>query len=148
MSEIYSLESDLDSDSTYTSTSIPFDLSFYASNASNTSNTFSIKPVYYGWYSEAVQSLRRCNITQHPYKNKEIVLSSPPYTYWKQGDKLVLVTEITNTAFRSPRQVKNGDIFLGPVDSYHGRSYRRLSDKEISSSTTRITIPGPTWQMK
>ena len=32
--------------------------------------------------------------------------------------------------FPTPRQVKNGDVFLGPVDSYHGRSYRRLSDKD------------------
>jgi hypothetical protein len=109
---------------------------------------FSIKPSYYGWYSEAVQSLRKCNPTTHPYKSKGITLTSPPYTYWKQGDKLVLVTEITNSAFPTPRQVKNGDIFLGPLDSYHGRSYRRLTDKEIVSSSTHITIPGPTWQMK
>ena len=85
---------------------------------------------YYGWYSEAVQCLRICNPTEHPYKCKGIALTSPPYTYWKQGDKLVLVTEITNTPFPTPRQVKNGDVFLGPLDSYHGRSYRRLSDKD------------------
>jgi hypothetical protein len=95
--------------------------------------------VYYGWYSHAVQCLRVCNPTEHPYKNKGITLTSPPYTYWKKGDKLVLVTEITNTAFPTPRQVKNGDIFLGPLDSYHGRSYRRLSDKEIQAPT-----PSPT----
>lgn len=95
--------------------------------------------IYYGWYCEAVQCLRVCNPTEHPYKNKGITLTSPPYTYWKQGDKLVLVTEITNTAFPTPRQVKNGDIFLGPLDSYHGRSYRRLSDKEI-----QVPTPPPT----
>ena len=95
------------------------------------STTFSIKSTYYGWYSEAVQCLRKCNPTTHSYKSKGITLTSPPYTYWKQGDKLVLVTEITNSAFPTPRQVKNGDIFLGPLDSYYGRSYRRFSDKEL-----------------
>lgn len=87
--------------------------------------------IYYGWYSEAVQCLRICNPTEHLYKRKGIKLSSPPYSYWKQGDKLVLVTEITNDAFPTPRQVKNRDIFLGPLDSYYGRSYRRFSDKEL-----------------
>lgn len=91
---------------------------------------------YYGWYSEAVQCLRKCNPTEHQYKNKGMTLTAPPYTYWKQGDKLVLVTEITNNAFPTPRQVKNGDIFLGPVDTYHVRSYRRLSDKESAFAST------------
>ena len=95
------------------------------------SDAFSIKPTYYGWYSEAVQCLRKCNPTEHPCKKKGITLTSPPYTYWKQGNKLVLVTEITTSAFRTPRQVQNGDIFLGPLDSYYGRSYRRFSDKEL-----------------
>jgi hypothetical protein len=98
----------------------------------NYSNPLIQPPTYYGWYSEAVQCLRICNPTQHLYKNKGIILTSPPYTYWKQNDKLVLVTEITNTAFPTPRQVKNGDIFLGPLDSYHGRSYRRLTDKDTT----------------
>jgi hypothetical protein len=98
----------------------------------NYSNSLILSSIYYGWYSEAVQCLRICNPTEHPYKSKGIALTSPPYTYWKQGEKLVLVTEITNTAFPTSRQVKNGDVFLGPVDSYHGRSYRRLSDKEIA----------------
>ena len=96
-------------------------------------------PTYYGWYSEAVQCLRKCNPTEHTYKNKGIVLTSPPYTYWKQGDKLVLVTEITNSAFPTPRQVKNGDIFIGPLDSYQGRSYWRLSDKETRNHTQTQT---------
>ena len=91
-------------------------------------------PTYYGWYSEAVQCLRKCNPMEHRYKNKGITLTSPPYTYWKQGDHLVLVTEITNTAFMTHRQIKNGDIFLGPVDSYYGRFYRRFSDKELQEN--------------
>jgi hypothetical protein len=121
--------------------SSPSQLSFYTSNAFSYNAT---QPsIYYGWYSEAVQCLRICNPTEHPYKNKSIRLTSPPYTYWKQGDKLVLVTEITNTAFPTPRQVKNGDIFLGPIDSYHGRSYRRLSDKEAASAFTSASAS--TW---
>ena len=109
-------------------------LSFYTSDAFSYNAT--PPPIYYGWYSEAAQCLRICNPTEHPYKNKGIALTSPPYTYWKQGNKLVLVTEITNTAFPTPRQVKNGDVFLGPLDSYHGRLYRRLSDKEAASAST------------
>ena len=97
-------------------------LSFYTSSAFsyNADANTTPPPIYYGWYSEAIQCLRKCNPTEHPYKNKGIALTSPPYTYWKQGNKLVLVTEITNSAFPTPRQVKNGDIFLGPLDSYHG----------------------------
>jgi hypothetical protein len=101
------------------------------SNSSIPKSTFTPAYTYYGWYSDAVQCLRICNPTEHPYKNKGIALASPPYTYWKQGDKLVLVTEITNDAFPTPRQVKNGDIFLGPLDSYYGRSYQRFSEKEL-----------------
>lgn len=103
----------------------------YSNSLTPTSTTFMPAYTYYGWYSDAVQCLRICNPTEHPYKNKGIALPSPPYTYWKQGDKLVLVTEITNDAFPTPRQVKNGDIFLGPIDSYYGRSYQRFSEKEL-----------------
>jgi hypothetical protein len=95
--------------------------------------------IYYGWYCEAVQQLRVSYPSRHKFEGK--ILTSPPYCYWKQTDKLVLVTEVTNTAFPTPRQVKNGDIFLGPLDSYHGRSYRRLSDKEIQAPTP---TPSPT----
>jgi hypothetical protein len=118
-------------------------LSFYTSSAFsyNADANTTPPPIYYGWYSEAIQCLRKCNPTEHPYKNKGIALTSPPYTYWKQGNKLVLVTEITNSAFPTPRQVKNGDIFLGPLDSYHGRSYRRLTDKD----TMVVNAPASTW---
>lgn len=118
-------------------------LSFYTSNAFSYNAT--PPPIYYGWYSEAVQCLRKCNPTEHQHKNKGTMLTSPPYTYWKQGDKLVLVTEITNTAFPTTRQIKNGDIFLGPVDSYHARSYRRLSDKEAASASEYPPASTSTW---
>ncbi len=52
---------------------------------------------------------------------------SPPYNYWLQGDKKVLVPEITHTSIATPRQVANGDIYLGRVDKYWGRSYTRLA---------------------
>jgi hypothetical protein len=45
--------------------------------------------------------------------------------YWTQGDQKVLVTEITHSSIPTPRQVKNGDIYLGQVDKYWGRSYTR-----------------------
>ena len=120
-------------------------LSFYTSSAFsyNADANTTPPPIYYGWYSEAIQCLRICNPTEHPYKNKGIALTSPPYTYWKQGNKLVLVTEITNSAFPTPRQVKNGDIFLGPLDSYHGRSYRRLTDKD--TMVVNAHAPASTW---
>jgi hypothetical protein len=120
-------------------------LSFYTSSAFsyNADANTTPPPIYYGWYSEAIQCLRKCNPTEHPYKNKGIALTSPPYTYWKQGNKLVLVTEITNSAFPTPRQVKNGDIFLGPLDSYHGRSYRRLTDKD--TMVVNAPAPASTW---
>jgi hypothetical protein len=111
----------------------------------NYSNHLTPPSTYYGWYSEAVQCLRVCNPTEHLYKSKGIALTSPPYTYWKQGENLVLVTEITNTAFPTSRQVKNGDIFLGPIDSYHGRSYRRLSDKDTRAAPAPAPAPASTW---
>jgi hypothetical protein len=38
----------------------------------------------------------------------------------------VLVTEITHTSIPTPRQVANGDICVGRVDKYWGRSYTKL----------------------
>ena len=82
--------------------------------------------IYYGWYSDAIQHLRICNPTEHKNKNKTQTLMSPPFTYWKQDDKLVLLTEVTLSPIPTARQIKNGDIYLGIVDKYHGRSYRIL----------------------
>ena len=82
--------------------------------------------LYFGWYSPALQQLRLSNPTYHTFRGKSIM--GPPYTYWYQGDKRVLVTEITHTSIPTARQVKNGDIYMGPVDKYCCRSYMRLSE--------------------
>ena len=79
---------------------------------------------YYGWFSEALQQLRVSNPTSHNYAGK--IIQGPAYMYWTQGDKKVLVTEITHTSIPTARQVANGDICVGRVDKYWGRSYTRL----------------------
>lgn len=80
--------------------------------------------VFYGWYSEAQQQMRIKNPTEHPYNGK--IIKSPPYCYWTQGDKKVLVTEVTHTSIPTPRQIANGDICVGQVEKYFGRLYSRL----------------------
>ena len=80
---------------------------------------------YFGWYSEALQQLRVSHQTEHKHNGK--LYPSPPYTYWYQNNKKILVTEITMTSIPTPRQIKNGDIYLGPLDKYYGRSYVRLN---------------------
>ena len=77
--------------------------------------------LFFGWYSEALQQLRVAYPSEHLYNGK--IITRPPYCYWIQRDKKVLVTEVTHTSIPSPRQVKNGDICIGPVDKYVGRSY-------------------------
>jgi len=79
---------------------------------------------YFGWYSPALQQLILSHPTTHLFKGK--LITSPPYTYWYQGDKKVLVTEITLSSLPTPRQIKNGDIYMGLLDKYYGRSYTRL----------------------
>ena len=79
---------------------------------------------FFGWYSPALQQLRLSYPTSHDFNGKLIM--GPPYTYWYQGDKKVLVTEITLTSIPTPRQIKNGDICIGLLDKYYGRSYTRL----------------------
>lgn len=81
---------------------------------------------YYGWYSEALQQLRISHQTEHVYLGKLYV--SPPYTYWYKDNKKILVTEITTSPLPTQRQIKNGDIYLGPLDKYCFRSYVRLKD--------------------
>jgi hypothetical protein len=83
---------------------------------------------YYGWFSEALQQLRISHTSTHKFNGK--ILESPPYTYWTiyggaDGAK-VLVTEVTHTSVPTQRQVANGDICVGRVDKYWGRSYTRL----------------------
>lgn len=82
--------------------------------------------MYFGWYSQALQQLRISNPTTHLHNGKMIM--GPPYMYWTQGYRKVLVTEVTHSSIPTPRQVKNGDIYLGQVDKYWGRSYTRLAE--------------------
>jgi len=87
--------------------------------------------VYYGWYSEALQRLRVLHPTEHLFKGSRIF--GPPYMYYSQGDRKVLVTEVSHTWIPTPRQVKNGDICVGRVDAYLGRSYRMLRADELKN---------------
>jgi len=82
--------------------------------------------MYFGWFSEAQQQLRVSHPTKHLLNGK--IIQSPPYTYWTQGDRKVLVTEVTHSSLPTPRQIKNGDIYLGQIDKYCGRSYTRLPE--------------------
>lgn len=80
--------------------------------------------VFFGWYSEAAQQLRVSYPSKHIIHGK--IIMKPPYCYWTQGEKKVLVTEVTHTNIPTPRQVENGDICVGQLDKYWGRSYSRL----------------------
>ena len=83
------------------------------------------KPLlFYGWFSLAQQQMRVLNPTKHVFNG--LVIYSPPYTYYLQGDKKVLVTEITHSPLPTYRQIKNGDICIGLVDGYYGRVYNLL----------------------
>ncbi len=84
---------------------------------------------FFGWYSPALQQLRISNPTYHKYKGQ--TFSSPPYTYWYKDGKKILVTEITETSDPTPRQIKNNDIYLGPLDKYCCRSYVLLKESNM-----------------
>lgn len=81
--------------------------------------------VYYGWYCPAIQQLRLDNPTYHAHASlRTRIIESPPYSFYLTPDgRKVLVTEITESKTPSERQVKNGDIFLGEIATYCGRSY-------------------------
>jgi len=81
---------------------------------------------FYGWYSHALQQLRVSYPKEHMYNGK--IITSPPYTYWYKNNKKILVTEVTLTSLPTPRQIKNGDLYLGSLDTYYGRSYVRLDE--------------------
>lgn len=83
------------------------------------------KPIlFYGWFSEEQQRHRVLYPTKHMFKGKTII--SPPYTYYLQGNKKVLVTEITHSPEPTQQQIKNGDICIGLVDNYYRRSYDQI----------------------
>jgi hypothetical protein len=96
-------------------------------------DSFVVKPSdeiqYYGWFSVELQALRVGNPTDHKLRmnnGKIKTLTSPPYTYWFQGDKKVLVTDITNTDEVIKRHKTTNSIFLGKLDKFCCRSYHKM----------------------
>ncbi len=72
--------------------------------------------VYYGWFSEAQQQMRVSYPTEHFNRLTGRIVQRPPYTYYMQGDRRVLVTEITHSSLPTLRQQRNGDICVGRVE--------------------------------
>ena len=84
---------------------------------------------YYGWFSEDVQLLRTVKPVEYKLRrdgSKTMTIKSPPYTYWLQGNKKVLVTDVTLTPEVMKRHSESGAIFLGKVDKFCCRSYTKL----------------------
>ena len=86
---------------------------------------------YYGWFSEEVQASRIVNKTEHKIRMKNVntnrkTIKSPPYTYWTQGEKKVLVTDVTLTDEVMTRHKESNAIFLGKLDKFCCRSYTKL----------------------
>jgi len=104
------------------------------------------KRVYYGWYCPAIQQLRLDYPTYHASLRTRTcgqrqVIESPPYSLYLTPDgRKVLVTEITESNIPSERQLKNGDIFLGEVTTYCGRSYSHRDAKAAFKNISEILI--------
>lgn len=83
---------------------------------------------YYGWYSEEIQNdrIKKQNEKTVVHKFKGRTMNPPAYTYWYQGDKKVLVTDVTLNAEIQERHEKSCAIFLGRLDKYIGRSYTKM----------------------
>jgi hypothetical protein len=83
---------------------------------------------YYGWYSEEIQNdrIKKQNEKTVVHKFKGRTMNPPAYTYWYQGDKKVLVTDVTLNAEIQERHENSGAIFLGRLDKYIGRSYTKM----------------------
>jgi hypothetical protein len=104
-------------------------------NNCNSNIVTTIQPVYYGWYCPAIQQLRLDNPSGHAFRGH--VIQGPPYSYYATPDgRRVLVTEITHSSSPTERQVKNGDIFLGEVAAYCGRSYNH---REAAAAVATVT---------
>jgi len=89
---------------------------------------------YYGWFSEEVQASRMGNQTEHKIRmnnnnnanaNRKTI-KSPPYTYWFQKDKKILVTDVTLNDEVMTRHKETNAIFLGKLDKFCCRSYTKL----------------------
>jgi hypothetical protein len=87
----------------------------------------------HGWFCPALQQLRLSYPSRHKFNGK--ILTSPPYIYWTlhtdtdadaDVKALALVTEVTDSCVPTPRQIANGDIYVGRLDKYWGRSYTKL----------------------
>jgi hypothetical protein len=84
---------------------------------------------YYGWFSEVVQSKRVYNPSEHTLRrgtSNPGTITSPPYTYWLQGKKKVLVTDVTLTNIAMKRHTESNAVFLGKLDKFCCRSYTKL----------------------
>ena len=84
---------------------------------------------YYGWFSEEVQMSRTSKPIDYKLRRdglKTMTIKSPPYTYWFQGNKKVLVTDVTLTSEEMKRHSESGAIFLGKLDKFCCRSYTKL----------------------
>lgn len=84
---------------------------------------------YYGWFSEVIQSRRVYNPSEHILgrgTSNSVSITSPPYTYWLQGKKKVLVTDVTLTNEAMKRHTESNSIFLGKLDKFCCRSYTKL----------------------
>jgi len=104
--------------------------------------SFIVKPgdevEYYGWYSEEIQTARVLNPAHHKFRlNSDPRASAgaaastrfikgPPYTYWFQGDKKILVTDVTNTCEVKERHKETNAIFLGKLDKFCCRSFQKI----------------------
>jgi hypothetical protein len=85
----------------------------------------------HGWFCPALQQLRLSYPSRHKFNGK--ILTSPPYIYWTlhtdadaDAKSLALVTEVTDSCVPTPRQIANGDIYVGRLDKYWGRAYTKL----------------------
>jgi len=86
---------------------------------------------YYGWFSEEVQASRMGKQTEHKIRmnntnDNRKTIKSPPYTYWLQEKKKVLVTDVTLTDEVMTRHKETNAIFLGKLDKFFCRSYTKL----------------------
>lgn len=84
---------------------------------------------YYGWFSPEIQSRRLEKPAQHklrPGISTSTSIKSPPYTYWLQGDKKIMVTDVTLTPEAMKRHTESNAVFLGKLDKLYCRSYTKL----------------------
>ena len=84
---------------------------------------------YYGWFSEVTQSNRLYKPSEHTLRrgtSNTVSIKSPPYTYWLQGNKKVLVTDVTFTNEATKRHTESNAVFLGKLDKFCCHSYTKL----------------------